>query len=194
MDHLCRRRTRSPGSLHDPPRAGPPPAGDGGRLAPRRHRCGGCRRRWWRDPDRGGRLPPLRWQPPGAGRTLLVETIGSDRVKPEHVVAIHEQGAASWEAVAVRVAEVMPMAGAVVLLRDGATVAFCAASSRMGSAWWPRDSSLDPNGPLARGSESHGRPPGPSSTASGSDTPVDVLRHPSGPRRAGDRGAQRQTQ
>jgi len=82
---------------------------------------------------------------------VLVETIGNDRVKPEHVVAIHEQGSASWEAVAVRVAEVMPMAGAVVLLRDGSTVAFCAASSRMGSAWWPRGSSLDPNGPLARG-------------------------------------------
>jgi hypothetical protein len=82
---------------------------------------------------------------------LLQETIGCDRVRPDHVVAIHEHGAASWEACAVRVAEVMPVAGAVVLLRDGATVAFCAASSRMGSAWWPRDSRLDPNGPLARG-------------------------------------------
>ena len=39
----------------------------------------------------------------------------------------------------------------MVLLRDGATVTFSAASSRMGSAWWPRDSRLDPNGPLARG-------------------------------------------
>lgn len=82
---------------------------------------------------------------------LLQETIGSDTVNPDHVVAIHEEGAASWEACAVRVAEVMPIAGAVVLLRDNATVAFCAASSRMGSAWWPRDSRLDPNGPLARG-------------------------------------------
>jgi hypothetical protein len=82
---------------------------------------------------------------------LLQETIGSDRVNPDHVVAIHEDGAASWEACAVRVAEVMPIAGAVVLLRDNATVAFCAASSRMGSAWWPRDSRLDPSGPLARG-------------------------------------------
>jgi hypothetical protein len=53
---------------------------------------------------------------------LLVETIGNARVKPEHVSTIHERGAASWEAVAVRVAEVMPMAGAVILLRDGATV------------------------------------------------------------------------
>ncbi len=82
---------------------------------------------------------------------LLTETIGSDRVRPDHVVAIHDQGGASWEAVAVRVAEVMPVAGAVVVLRDGVTVAFCAASSRLGSAWWPRDSRLDPNGPLARG-------------------------------------------
>jgi hypothetical protein len=82
---------------------------------------------------------------------LLSETIGNDRVTPDHVVAIHEKGAASWEACAVRVAEVMPTAGAVILLRDGVTVTFSAASSRMGSAWWPRDSRLDPNGPLARG-------------------------------------------
>jgi hypothetical protein len=82
---------------------------------------------------------------------LLTEAIGRDRINPEHVVAVHEKAAASWEAVAVRVAEVMPTAGAVVLLRDGETVAFCASSSRLGFAWWPRDSRLDPNGPLARG-------------------------------------------
>jgi hypothetical protein len=82
---------------------------------------------------------------------LLAETIGNDRVTPDLVVAVHERAAASWEAVAVRVAEAMPVAGAVTLLRDGATVAFCAASSRMGSAWWPRGSGLDPNGPLSRG-------------------------------------------
>jgi hypothetical protein len=82
---------------------------------------------------------------------ILTATIGTNRVTPEHIVAIHEQGVASWEAVAVRVAEFMPAAGAVVLLRDRETVAFCAASPRMGSAWWPRDSRLNPNGPLARG-------------------------------------------
>jgi len=82
---------------------------------------------------------------------LLVATIGDDRVVPAHVVTVHEEGAASWEAVAVRVAEIMPLAGAVVLLRDCDTISFCAASSRMGSAWWPRDSRLDPNGPLSRG-------------------------------------------
>jgi hypothetical protein len=82
---------------------------------------------------------------------LLIDTVGTDRIVPEHVVVIHEHSSASWEAVAVRVAEVMPMAGAVVVLRDGETVAFCAASSRLGSRWWPRDSRLDPNGPLARG-------------------------------------------
>lgn len=82
---------------------------------------------------------------------LLIEVIGSDRVSPKHVVAVHEKASASWEAVAVRVAEVMPAAGAVILLRDGETVALCASSSRLGSAWWPRDSRLDPNGPLARG-------------------------------------------
>jgi uncharacterized protein DUF955 len=84
---------------------------------------------------------------------LLAGVIGDDRVVPQHVVTIHKHGAASWEAVAVRVAEAMPIAGAVILLRDGATVSFCAASSRMGSAWWPRDSVLDPDGPLARGLE-----------------------------------------
>jgi IrrE N-terminal-like domain len=82
---------------------------------------------------------------------LLIEIIGSDRIKPEHVLAVHEKASASWEAVAVRVAEVMPAAGAVILLRDGETVAFCASSPRLDSAWWPRDSRLDPNGPLARG-------------------------------------------
>ena len=82
---------------------------------------------------------------------LLTEVIGTDRIKPQHMVAVHEKTTASWEAVAVRVAEVMPTAGAVVLLRDGETVAFCASSSRLDSAWWPRDSRLDPNGPLARG-------------------------------------------
>jgi hypothetical protein len=82
---------------------------------------------------------------------LLGEVIGCARVKPEHVVTVHEKAEASWEAVAVRVSEVMASAGAVVLLRDGESVAFCASSSRLGSAWWPRDSRLDPNGPLARG-------------------------------------------
>jgi hypothetical protein len=82
---------------------------------------------------------------------LLVNTIGSDRVKPGHVVAVHDKALASWEAVAVRVAEVMRTPGAVVLLRDGETVAFCASSPRLDSAWWPRDCRLDPNGPLARG-------------------------------------------
>jgi hypothetical protein len=86
---------------------------------------------------------------------LLTDTIGNNRVKPEHVVAIHEHGGASWEAVAVRVAEVMPAAGAVVVLRDSETLAFCAASSRLGTNWWPRDSRLDPTGPLARGLNLH---------------------------------------
>lgn len=82
---------------------------------------------------------------------LLMDMIGDARIVPHHVVAIHEGRSASWEAVAIRVAEVMPMAGAVVILRDGATVAFCAASSRLPSAWWPRGSALNPNGPLVRG-------------------------------------------
>ena len=95
-------------------------------------------------------MPPLCRQPAGADE-LLSETIGNDRVTPNHVVAVHEKAAASWEAVAVRVAEVIPVAGAVMLLRNEATLKFCAASSRIGSAWWPRGSRLDPNGHLSRG-------------------------------------------
>jgi len=81
---------------------------------------------------------------------LLVSGIGVGPVLPEHVKTIHEVGAASWEAIAVRVAEVMPVAGAVVLVRDGETVGFCAASSRLGPPWWSRGSPLDPSGPLSR--------------------------------------------
>lgn len=82
---------------------------------------------------------------------LLAEAIGNDRIVPEHVVAVHERSSASWEAVAVRVAEAMTTPGAVVLMRDAEEVAFCAGSSRLNSAWWPRGSHIDPNGPLARG-------------------------------------------
>ena len=90
-----------------------------------------------------------------AGRILvpdpvLASGIGDNLVVPEHVVKVHELAAASWEAVVVRVAETMPNAGAVVLVRDSATVAFCAASPRLGWSWWPRGCRLDPAGPLAR--------------------------------------------
>ena len=100
---------------------------------------------------------------------LLHDTIGSDRVTPDHVLTVHERGAASWEAVAVRVAEVMPVAGAVVLLRDGATVGFCAASSRMGRHGGLGKVDLIQTGRWLAVSMCD-RPPNRSSTGSGSDT------------------------
>lgn len=81
---------------------------------------------------------------------LIRDVIGPDRVTPKHVKAIHEKGLASWEAVAVRVAESMLEPGAVVLMRDAARISFCASSPRLGRLWWPRGSRVDQKGPLAR--------------------------------------------
>lgn len=81
---------------------------------------------------------------------LLREIIGDHPVTPQHIVSLHDRAAASWEAVAIRAAEVMPMAGAVVLVRGETTVSFSASSPRLGAAWWPRGSSLKPAGPLTR--------------------------------------------
>ena len=80
----------------------------------------------------------------------IQEAIGTARVVPEHVRRLHDSSGASWEAVAIRVAETMPGQGAVVLIRDSATVSFSAASPGLGASWWPRGSRLDANGPLAR--------------------------------------------
>lgn len=78
------------------------------------------------------------------------ETIGTARIVPGHVRRLHDSSGASWEAVAIRVAEAMSGQGAVVLIRDSATVSFSAASPGLGASWWPRGSRLDSNGPLAR--------------------------------------------
>ena len=79
----------------------------------------------------------------------IQNTIGTDRVVPEHVRRLHDSSGASWEAVAIRIAEAIPGQGAVVLLRDNTNVSFAAASPGLGSSWWPRGSRIDPNGPLA---------------------------------------------
>ncbi|MDA8047404.1 MAG: ImmA/IrrE family metallo-endopeptidase [Actinomycetota bacterium] len=54
------------------------------------------------------------------------ETLGTAPVVPEHVRRLHDSSGASWEAVAIRVAEAIRGQGAVVLVRDGATVSFSA--------------------------------------------------------------------
>jgi hypothetical protein len=81
---------------------------------------------------------------------VLRTTIGSSRIVPEHLRQLHDGDAgASWESIAIRIAEAMPGPGAIVLLRDNITISFCAASSGLGWSWWQRGSALDPNGPLA---------------------------------------------
>ena len=81
---------------------------------------------------------------------LLTGIIRDEPIIPQHVVSVHDAAAASWEAVAIRVAEVMPMGGAVVIVRDEEVVSFAASSPRLGTAWWSRGSALSPDGPLAR--------------------------------------------
>jgi len=84
--------------------------------------------------------------------TQLVDEIlpASGAVMPAHVRELHQRSEkVSLDAVAVRVAARLRTPGAVVILREEATIAFCAARGLEGS-WWPRGSAVDPNGPLAR--------------------------------------------
>jgi hypothetical protein len=71
-------------------------------------------------------------------------------VLPQHVRELHESAReVSLDAVAVRVAHRLHTPGAVVIIRNEGTVAFCAARGLEGG-WWPRDSVTDPNGALVR--------------------------------------------
>lgn len=79
----------------------------------------------------------------------LREMIGIGPVLPDHIRQLHETCSASWEAIAVRVAETMSGRGAVAILRDNSLISFCASSPTLGWSWWPRGSRVDPNGPLA---------------------------------------------
>ena len=81
---------------------------------------------------------------------MLTDVIEGERVVPDHIRRLHEMCDASWEAIAVRVAEAMPGQGAVVILRDTTTISFCASSPGLDRSWWPRGSPIDPNGPLAK--------------------------------------------
>jgi hypothetical protein len=80
----------------------------------------------------------------------LSEVVGSNQILPAHVLELWRHGAASLEAIAVRIAGVMPYPGAVVIMDNDSTVGFCASSPRLGQSWWSRGSSVDPSGPLSR--------------------------------------------
>ncbi len=90
----------------------------------------------------------------------LAEVVGSDQIVPAHVLELWRHGAASLEAIAVRLAGVMSYPGAVVIMRNNATVGFCASSPGLGRSWWRRGSYVDPTGPLSRtiSSELHAVP------------------------------------
>ncbi len=80
---------------------------------------------------------------------LLDRVVGGEAPRPDHLLELKDQGHASWEAAAVRLAERISGPGAVVLLREQGLVSFAAASS--GSRFgWPRNSRLRPGGPLSR--------------------------------------------
>lgn len=81
---------------------------------------------------------------------LLNQVIGCERLTPSHLAEIRRRTTASWEAVAVRAAARCAYKAAAVLLREPGYVAFSAASSRLGPAWWPRGSQVAPDGPLSK--------------------------------------------
>lgn len=90
-----------------------------------------------------------------AGRVLIADdlveaVVQAARLRPAHIAELHERSNASWEAVAVCAAISCPYKAAVVLLRERGVVGFCAASSRLRAAWWPRGSTLAVGGPLDR--------------------------------------------
>lgn len=81
--------------------------------------------------------------------TALVDSLISDGLpRPRDVVRLKESSSASWEAVAVRVARLIPGRGAVVLVRASGSVGFSAPSPSL-RAPWPRGSTVRPGGPLA---------------------------------------------
>ena len=90
-----------------------------------------------------------------AGRVLIADdllaaVVQGARLRPTHIAELHDQSSASWEAVAVRAAASCPYKAAVVVLRERGAVGFCAASSRLQAAWWPRGSMVASGGPLDR--------------------------------------------
>ena len=78
---------------------------------------------------------------------LLERIIGDGPVKPRHVLETRQQTNASWEAVAVQVANYPDSRTAVALVRESGRVSFVA---RNGLQTWPRGSPVEPGGPLDR--------------------------------------------
>ncbi len=82
--------------------------------------------------------------------SLLDTVVGTNPINPSMVRDLVEQGAASWESSAVRLAEKLTSQAWIVLLRSPGVVGFCAHSGLSGSAGWYRGSKLDPSGALAK--------------------------------------------
>jgi hypothetical protein len=82
--------------------------------------------------------------------TDITEVIGDNQVLPGHIMELYRHGAASLEAIAIRVAGTMGRPGAVVIMNNESTIGFCASSPELGLTWWRRGSSVDPVGPLSR--------------------------------------------
>jgi hypothetical protein len=80
----------------------------------------------------------------------LSEVIGDQHVLPAHILELYRHGAASLEAIAVRVAGRMSESGAIVIMRNDSTIGFCASSPAFGHSWWGRGSEVRLDGPLAR--------------------------------------------
>lgn len=78
---------------------------------------------------------------------LLAQVVGERRVEPRHIVRLHEESDASWEAVAVCAADHARADTAVVLIRDRGTVSFVTANW---PTFWARNSPVRPGGPLDR--------------------------------------------
>ncbi|MCY3925404.1 MAG: ImmA/IrrE family metallo-endopeptidase [bacterium] len=78
---------------------------------------------------------------------LMEQIIGDDPVKPRHVLETRQRTNASWEAVAVQVANYPERRTAVVLIREPGQVSFVA---RNGLQAWPRGSRVQSGGPLDR--------------------------------------------
>ncbi len=90
-----------------------------------------------------------------AGRVLIRQQlvdaeVDGERLRPEHVITLHDRSHASWEAVAVRAAEAVTRRAVVLLIRQAGEISFAATSGRMPQWRWPRGSRVQPHGPLAR--------------------------------------------
>ncbi len=80
---------------------------------------------------------------------LLDHVVGSAHPTAAHIHALRRLSPASWQAVAVRVAQRLSGQGAIVLIRSPGRVAFVATSPKLHGTW-PANSRVAPGGPLDR--------------------------------------------